>query len=230
MHSCRIAARERPRSLFDKPCITLRQRNIEAFLLLTCVLKLSFLSIHTPSHRRHVLGLTIVLLGSLSVSFDSLWVFSKCISSDLESSKAITLFFAQLKAVTVMSLSILTFCFTFLFETKIDISSMYDIVEIDLYCCLSLSKRGCKYIKKRIGDISDSYGMPVSIDVMSSLSLSKASEICRFDMKSFVYAIILSEIPSDFIVFNNLVLKTLSKASLTSSIKHVDFSPCDCAF
>ena len=107
---------------------------------------------------------------------------------------------------------------------------MYDIVEIDLYCCFSLSNRGCKYIKKSIGDIGEPCGMPVSIDDISSLSLSKAREICRFDMKSFVHAIILSAMPSDRIVLNNLALETLSKAPLTSSIRLVDFNLCDCAF
>src|SRR5437588_11035676 len=129
-----------------------------------------------------------------------------------------------------MSSNIFLFCLTFLFETSIDTSSIYDRHIIDEYCLLISSNKGLRYRRNRIGEIGDPCDMPVSIDFMSSFSLSNERATRLFDMKSFVQFTMFCEIPRFFIVFNSLSLDTLSNAPFTSNIKHDDTYLCELAF
>src|SRR4051794_38009374 len=133
-------------------------------------------------------------------------------------------------AVRVKSSSIFVFCVTFLFETNIDTSSMYDRHSVDEYCLLTLSNRGLKYSKNRIGEIGDPCDMPVSTDLIMSFWLSNESVTRLFDMKSLVQCIMFFEIPRFFIVFSSLSFDTLSNALFTSSIKHNNTYSCFPAF
>src|SRR5437588_11747437 len=121
-----------------------------------------------------------------------------------------------------MSSNIFLFCLTFLFETNINTSSIYDRHIVDEYCLLISSNNDLRYRRNNIDEIGDLCGMPVSIDFMSSLSLSNERATRLSDMKSFVQFTMFCEISRFFIVFSSLSLDTLSNASFTSNIKHDD--------
>src|SRR5947209_15288177 len=129
-----------------------------------------------------------------------------------------------------MSSNIFLFCLTFLFETNIDTSSIYDRHIVDEYCLLISSNNDLRYRRNNIGEIDDPCDMPVSIDFMSSLSLSNERATRLSDMKSFVQFTMFCEISRFFIVFNSLSLVMLSKAPFTSNIKHDDIYSCEFFF
>ena len=123
-YNWRVAIRAKPHSKFCNRLIEWKTLVAEARRFSTCVLKISFRSIHTPSHLIIFWGFKIVPFDNVIELVDIILFDSKWINSDFESSNWIAFALVYENAILTILISVLQLLSMFFDETLICISSI----------------------------------------------------------------------------------------------------------
>ena len=185
----------------------------------TCILNVSFRSIHTFSHLIIFWNFKIVPFDRIIELVNMIFFDSKWINSNFESSNCIAFASVHENAILIISISVLQLFSMFFDETLICISSI-KLKELIRAFIRIFENKNRIYMKNRIGEIDDFCDMSVFIWRVCCFWPSNANAIERLFMKLLTQFFSYMNKFNLMKIINNWFVKTWSNAFLTFKNKH----------